>query len=70
MPDRVGRYSTLTWLAPTRRVVAWEAGDENFKAAFRPGLKIHAVNAKDLLAGTQGRTESRSHLLARRWVYT
>lgn len=42
------------------QVVAWEAGDEKLKAAFRAGLKIHAVNAKDLFganAGPDGRRE-------------
>lgn len=28
------------------QVVAWEAGDEDLKAAFRAGLKIHAHNAE------------------------
>lgn len=31
------------------QVVAWEAGDEDLKAAFRAGLKIHVKNATDML---------------------
>lgn len=30
------------------QVVAWEAGDERLKDAFRRGLKIHIVNARDM----------------------
>lgn len=30
------------------QVVAWEAGDEDLKSAFRAGLKIHIKNAEDL----------------------
>lgn len=42
------------------QVVAWEARDEKLKALFRAGLKVHAVNAKDLFggnAGPDGKTE-------------
>lgn len=31
------------------QVVAWEAGDEELKAAFKAGLKIHVKNATDML---------------------
>ena len=30
------------------QVVAWEAGDEDLKAAFRAGLKLHIKNARDV----------------------
>lgn len=30
------------------QVVAWEAGDEDLKAAFRAGLKIHIKNSRDI----------------------
>lgn len=30
------------------QVVAWEAGDEDLKAAFRAGLKVHIKNARDV----------------------
>jgi DNA polymerase-1 len=30
------------------QVVAWEAGDEDLKAAFRAGLKVHLKNARDI----------------------
>ena len=36
------------------QVVAWEARDEKLKDAFRAGLKIHAVNSKDLFGGNAG----------------
>ena len=30
------------------QVVAWEAGDEDLKAAFRSGIKIHVHNARTM----------------------
>ena len=30
------------------QVVAWEAGDEELKTAFRQGLKIHIKNCRDM----------------------
>lgn len=30
------------------QVVAWEAGDEDLKSAFRDGLKLHIKNARDV----------------------
>lgn len=43
------------------QVVAWEADDEDLKAAFRAGMKIHAKNALDMFgpgrAGHDGRNE-------------
>ena len=43
------------------QVVAWEADDEELKAAFRAGLKVHAKNALDMFgssrAGADGRRE-------------
>lgn len=42
------------------QVVAWEAGDEDLKAAFRSGIKIHAHNAKAMYgakAGPDGKAE-------------
>jgi len=36
------------------QVVAWEADDALLKSAFRAGLKIHAVNSKDLFGGDAG----------------
>ncbi len=46
------------------QVVAWEAEDEDLKAAFRAGLKIHAKNARDLFgdeAGPDGKKEPYYH---------
>jgi DNA polymerase I-like protein with 3'-5' exonuclease and polymerase domains len=43
------------------RVLAWDADEEILKAAFRSGMKIHAVNAINIfgkeLAGDNGKTE-------------
>lgn len=42
------------------QVVAWEANDEELKAAFRAGLKVHAENAKAMFgsaAGPDGKRE-------------
>lgn len=53
------------------QVVAWEAGDEKLKAAFRAGLKIHAVNSKDIFgdkAGPDGKAEP-YYLYAKKGVH-
>jgi len=34
------------------QIVAWEAGDEDLKAAFRAGLNVHVKNAEDILGDT------------------
>jgi DNA polymerase-1 len=43
------------------RVVAWDSGEPKYKAAFRAGLKIHAVNALNIFgaarAGENGRRD-------------
>lgn len=40
------------------QVVAWEAGDEELKAAFRAGLKVHVKNARDIFPDkTKGWTD-------------
>lgn len=36
------------------QVVAWEAGDDDLKAAFRSGLKVHAKNARDMFPERAG----------------
>lgn len=36
------------------QVVAWEANDEDLKAKFRSGEKIHALNAKDMYGTAAG----------------
>jgi len=53
------------------QVVAWEANDEKLKTAFRAGLKIHAVNAKDMFgdaAGPDGKKEP-FYLMAKKGVH-
>lgn len=40
------------------QVVAWEADDEDLKAAFRAGIKIHLKNARDMFPSeTKGMTD-------------
>ena len=36
------------------QIVAWEAGDEKLKNAFRKGLKIHTVNSKEIYGEKAG----------------
>lgn len=36
------------------QVVAWEANDDDLKAKFRAGVKIHAANAKDIYGAQAG----------------
>lgn len=36
------------------QVVAWEANDDDLKAKFRSGEKIHALNAKDMYGASAG----------------
>jgi DNA polymerase-1 len=53
------------------QVVAWESNDEKLKAAFRAGLKIHAVNAKDMFgekAGPDGKKQP-YYLFAKKGVH-
>ena len=47
------------------QVVAWEANDEDLKAAFRAGLKIHHKNAEDMW----GRTYTHGSEPARKRMY-
>ena len=35
------------------QVVAWEADDEDLKAAFRAGIDVHSKNAKDIFDDPQ-----------------
>lgn len=42
------------------QIVAWDSGDKAMKAAFRSGMKIHAINSKIIFgakAGEDGRAE-------------
>jgi DNA polymerase-1 len=43
------------------QVVAWEAEDEDLKAAFRAGLDVHAKNAEDMWGASFARLEPQSH---------
>lgn len=54
VPDPGWEIFDIDLAGADAQVVAWEAGDEKLKAAFRAGLKIHAVNAKDLFGGDAG----------------
>jgi len=54
IPDPGWEIFDIDLAGADAQVVAWEANDEKLKAAFRAGLKIHAVNAKDLFGGDSG----------------
>lgn len=59
-PDYQYTIADIDLAGADAQVVAWEANDDKLKAAFRAGLKIHAVNAKDIFgtfAGVDGRAE-------------
>lgn len=43
------------------QVVAWEADDDDLKAAFRAGLDVHSKNAEDMWGATFTRLPKESH---------
>ena|SRR5436190_3916473 len=47
------------------QVVAWEAGDEDLKAAFRAGIDVHSKNAEDMWGTEFTRLPKDSHA---RWL--
>lgn len=60
IPDTGMEVAEIDLAGADAQVVAWEANDERLKAAFRAGIKIHTVNAKDLFgsdAGPDGKRE-------------
>ena len=61
VPDRGMVLCDVDLAGADAQVVAWESGDEQLKAAFRAGLKIHVVNAKTLFGeermGPDGKAE-------------
>lgn len=60
IPDEGYTICEIDLAGADAQVVAWEADDKMWKAAFRAGLKVHAVNAKDIfgeLAGPDGKAE-------------
>jgi len=54
IPDKGHTICEVDLAGADAQVVAWEADDSHLKAAFRAGLKIHTVNAKDLFGGDAG----------------
>lgn len=54
IPDEGYEIADVDLAGADAQVVAWEAGDEELKAAFRAGVKIHAVNAKTIFGGDAG----------------
>ena len=57
IPDNGYEIADVDLAGADAQVVAWEANDEKLKNVFRQGLKIHAVNARDIfgdLAGPDG----------------
>lgn len=60
IPDEGMEIAEIDLAGADAQVVAWDAGDEKLKEAFRQGLKIHVVNNKDMygkLAGEDGKAE-------------
>lgn len=48
LPDRGHLICEVDLSGADAQVVAWEARDEDLKAAFRAGLKVHIKNARDV----------------------
>jgi DNA polymerase I-like protein with 3'-5' exonuclease and polymerase domains/uracil-DNA glycosylase len=60
VPDPGMEIAEIDLAGADAQVVAWDAGDEKLKEAFKQGLKIHVVNNKDMygkLAGEDGKAE-------------
>lgn len=60
LPDEGYEIADIDLAGADAQVVAWEANDEDLKAAFRANIKIHAHNAKALfpnLCGPDGKRE-------------
>lgn len=54
LPDHNMEIFDIDLAGADAQVVAWEANDEILKELFRKGIKVHAVNAKDLFGGDAG----------------
>jgi len=48
IPDTGFEVASIDLSGADAQAIAWEAGDENLKAAFRAKVKIHAHNARDI----------------------
>lgn len=48
IPDQGFEIASVDLSGADAQTVAWESGDEDLKAAFRAGVKIHAHNAKSM----------------------
>lgn len=60
LPDHNMELFDIDLAGADAQVVAWEANDDILKELFRKGLKVHAINAKDLFgadAGPDGKRE-------------
>jgi len=51
VPDLGFEIASMDLAGADAQTVAWESGDEDLKAAFRAGVKIHAHNAKMMYPG-------------------
>jgi DNA polymerase I-like protein with 3'-5' exonuclease and polymerase domains/uracil-DNA glycosylase len=54
IPDRGYEQFDVDLAGADAQVVAWEAEDDDLKAKFRSGAKIHALNAKDIYGNDAG----------------
>src|SRR5687768_1402211 len=54
VPDRGYELFDVDLAGADAQVVAWEAEDDDLKAKFRSGAKIHALNAKDIYGSDAG----------------
>lgn len=54
VPDTGYEMFDIDLAGADAQVVAWEANDDMLKDLFRKGIKVHAVNAKDLFGGDAG----------------
>ena len=54
LPDYNKELFDIDLAGADAQVVAWEADDALLKELFRKGIKVHAVNAKDLFGGDAG----------------
>lgn len=54
LPDQGMTLFDVDLAGADAQIVAWEAHDDDLKAKFRAGVKIHAENAKDMYGGSAG----------------
>ena len=48
VPDPGYLIGEVDLVGSEAQIIAWDAGDEDLKAAFRAGLNVHLKNARDV----------------------